>query len=468
MDRINGADTVDIGSSRRGFRDENLVAGVAGTEVTADFLNSVQEEIMKVVTEAGLAPSASDWTQLWQALQIHGLSSVNRSRLWLAVTSMTVSSPPASPASGDTYLIPLGASGVWSANVGKIAQWTGSAWAYLTPPNGHGISLPDGRIFERINGAYVEFLASRDWAANRTAAVTKLSRLPWLPVLSMTLSSAPGSPAVGDTYLIPSNATGIWATNVGKIAEWVDASWSYLTPPDGHCISLPDGRVFERIAGTYTELLASEIRAGLVKLATVALAIAGVDTTSAVTPAGLASTLSNIVPPRPNLCPNGGFENGIGNIAVTKSGSGTWPSSITTNSWGRSIVLTGTKTDGTYVIAWPKFVADAGATYTISGDAALIAASGTVRYQIAWLDAADTVLSISTGPSRSAGDYSDSNARRQAMAGFVTAPASAVSAQLQCVFDVVGATYIGARLAKVEKGGLPATAYTPPTPTIQH
>ncbi|MBB4956266.1 hypothetical protein H4S14_004368, partial [Agrobacterium vitis] len=31
-----------------------------------------------------------------------------------------------------------------------------------------------------------------------------------------------------------------------------------------------------------------------------------------------------------------------------------------------------------------------------------------------------------------------------------------------------GATYIGARLAKVEKGGLPATAYTPPTPTIQH
>ncbi|MBB4956244.1 hypothetical protein H4S14_004341, partial [Agrobacterium vitis] len=371
MDRINGADTVDIGSGRRGFRDENLVAGVAGTEVTAAFLNGLQEEVLNVVTQAGLVPSDGDWTQLWQALQILGLAADGRSRRWMSV-------------------------------------------------------------------------------------------------LSMTLSSAPGAPSVGDAYLIPTGASGIWAANVGKIAEYTGASWVYLTPPNGHGISLPDGRVFIRIGGSYVELLASETRSGLVKLATVALAIAGVDTTSAVTPAGLASTLSNIVPPRPNLCPNGGFENGIGNIAVTKSGSGTWPSSITTNSWGRSIVLTGTKTDGTYVIAWPKFVADAGATYTISGDAALIAASGMVRYQIAWLDAADTVLSISTGPSRSAGDYSDSNARRQAMAGVVTAPAGAVSAQLQCVFDVAGATYIGARLAKVEKGGLPATAYTPPTPTIQH
>lgn len=262
MDRINGADTVDIGSGRRGFRDENLVAGVTGTEVTADFLNAIQEEIIKIVTEAGLDPSASDWTQLWQALQVHGLSTANRSRQWLAVTSMTVSSPPASPASGDTYLIPSGASDAWSANVGKIAQWTGSAWSYLTPPDGHGISLPDGRVFERISGAYVEFLASRDWASSRTAAVTKLGRLPWLPVLSMTLSSAPGSPAVGDTYLIPSGATGVWAANVGKIAEYTDASWSYLTPPDGHGISLPDGRFFERISGAYVEKLALDTQSG--------------------------------------------------------------------------------------------------------------------------------------------------------------------------------------------------------------
>ncbi|WP_210247439.1 DUF2793 domain-containing protein [Agrobacterium sp. T29] len=159
MDRINGADTIDIGGGRRGFRDENLVTGTAGTVVTALWLNMAQEEILKVVTEAGLAPSEGDWTQLWQALQILGLASEIRSRRWLAVNSMTLSIAPGAPSAGDAYLIPTGATGIWAGNVGKIAQWTGSVWTYLTPPDGHGISLPDGRVFERIAGTYVEKLA---------------------------------------------------------------------------------------------------------------------------------------------------------------------------------------------------------------------------------------------------------------------------------------------------------------------
>lgn len=159
MDRINGADTIDIGGGRRGFRDENLVAGAAGTEVTALFLNMVQEEILKVVTEAGIEPSEADWTQLWQALQILGLAPDARSRRWLAVISMTLSSAPGAPATGDTYLVPTGATGIWATHVGAIAQWSGSAWSYLTPPDGHGISLPNGRVYERIGGIYVEKLA---------------------------------------------------------------------------------------------------------------------------------------------------------------------------------------------------------------------------------------------------------------------------------------------------------------------
>ena len=70
MDRINGADTIDIGGDKRGFRDENVVGGLIGTEVTAAHMNAVQEEIMKVIEAAGLDPEVGDWTQLWQALQI--------------------------------------------------------------------------------------------------------------------------------------------------------------------------------------------------------------------------------------------------------------------------------------------------------------------------------------------------------------------------------------------------------------
>lgn len=40
-----------------------------------------------------------------------------------------------------------------------IAEWLGLSWSFTTPKNGHGISLPDGRVFERIGGAYVEKIA---------------------------------------------------------------------------------------------------------------------------------------------------------------------------------------------------------------------------------------------------------------------------------------------------------------------
>ena len=69
MDRVNGADFVDIGGGRRGFRSQNLGAGVSGTEVTDVWLNAVQENLMKVIEEAGLEPDADDWTLLWQALR---------------------------------------------------------------------------------------------------------------------------------------------------------------------------------------------------------------------------------------------------------------------------------------------------------------------------------------------------------------------------------------------------------------
>lgn len=159
MDRINGDGTVDIGGGRRGFIDEDLSVGQKGTEVSALWLNMTQEEMIKVIETAGLVLNPSDWTQLWQALQILGLSAGARSRRWTAVSSMTLASAPGAPASGDTYLVPTGATGIWASQVGKIAEWNGTAWFYSTPSDGHGISLPDGRIFERIGSGYVEKVA---------------------------------------------------------------------------------------------------------------------------------------------------------------------------------------------------------------------------------------------------------------------------------------------------------------------
>ena len=69
MDRITGANWVDIGGGRRGFRDRNLALAQAGTFHIAEHHNGLQEEIIRAIEIAGLAPSAANREQLIQAIR---------------------------------------------------------------------------------------------------------------------------------------------------------------------------------------------------------------------------------------------------------------------------------------------------------------------------------------------------------------------------------------------------------------
>ena len=163
MDRTSGKDNVDIGGGRRGFQDQNAVAGIAGTRVDAAFLNSIQEEILSVIEGAGLTPDAGNWQQLLNAIkkisndgishkfplsQLNGLP-------WLPVISMSQTTPPSNPKPGDFYLVPLAAKAAWSGKSGHIAEWNGDNWLFSLAADGHGIGLPDGQIWQKINGNYV-------------------------------------------------------------------------------------------------------------------------------------------------------------------------------------------------------------------------------------------------------------------------------------------------------------------------
>lgn len=159
MDRVNGTDWVDIGGGRRGFRSQNAAAGIPGTEVTDKILNDVQEEICAVIENAGFELDPLNQQQLWEALQsIAAPGFANRSA-WLPVLSVTTTAPPNGATIGDAYIIPAGATGAWAGNSQKLAEWTGSRWRIVATKDGHGVSLPDGRVYERIDGVYVEKLA---------------------------------------------------------------------------------------------------------------------------------------------------------------------------------------------------------------------------------------------------------------------------------------------------------------------
>ncbi len=257
MERINGHDTVDIGNGKRGFRSQNALAGVNGTEVTDAFLNSVQEEICSVIEKAGIVLDIQKNDQLHEALMRIIAPGFGNRIAWMPVKSVTVKAPPTGAAIGDTYVIPAGATGAWSGHSQKLAEWNGSTWNVISTKDGHGVGLPDGRVFERINGAYVEFLASRDWVNSQTIPVHRLKNLPWVTVISVSETTPPASPSEGDLYVIPNGATGAWEGHSQKLVEWYDGAWKFRGPPNGHGVSLADGRVFERVNHAYTEFLAS-------------------------------------------------------------------------------------------------------------------------------------------------------------------------------------------------------------------
>ena len=163
MDRTDGQNYIDIGGGRRGFRDQNVDAGVPGTRVTAAFLNSLQEEILTAIENAGITPAAADWRQLDAAIRKVAAKTVNdyiiplaqlNALPWLPVISLTQKKPPTKPALGDLYVVPDGGTGEWSDKGGQIAEWTGQKWLFSNSRDGHGVGLPDGSIYIKINGVY--------------------------------------------------------------------------------------------------------------------------------------------------------------------------------------------------------------------------------------------------------------------------------------------------------------------------
>lgn len=76
---------------------------------------------------------------------------------YYAVKSVGTNAPPASPVTGDSYVIGTVPSGVWVGYVGYIARWSGTAWVY-TPAAFGMIALDQSTGYTYMRGA-------SDWVA---------------------------------------------------------------------------------------------------------------------------------------------------------------------------------------------------------------------------------------------------------------------------------------------------------------
>ncbi|MDQ3565724.1 MAG: DUF2793 domain-containing protein [Pseudomonadota bacterium] len=75
-----------------------------------------------------------------------------------------LTTPPGSPANGDTYIIPSGATGVWSGKTNQIAHFYGGAWVYWVPIEGVRLWLMDEDLEYAFDGT--------NWVVNAGAGLT--------------------------------------------------------------------------------------------------------------------------------------------------------------------------------------------------------------------------------------------------------------------------------------------------------
>lgn len=154
---------------------------------------------------------------------------------------------------------------------------------------GAAVALTTDIVFAISETAQVAITLSPDAAID----ISRLLRMPFLVVESVTTTAPPASPPLGATYLIPSGATGAWSGFAQRVAQWNGTVWVTVTPPLGHLVVVGDQalgaglRWLRREATGWVAATATEAAIGLTRLATIAEHTAGTSDVLAAHPKGV-------------------------------------------------------------------------------------------------------------------------------------------------------------------------------------
>ncbi len=80
----------------------------------------------------------------------------------LVIASRSLAVPPALVADGSLYAVPVGASGAWAGQEGRLALWLSGGWEFADPAAGWRAWIADEAVTALFDGA--------DWAASAVAA----------------------------------------------------------------------------------------------------------------------------------------------------------------------------------------------------------------------------------------------------------------------------------------------------------
>jgi hypothetical protein len=79
---------------------------------------------------------------------------------------------------------------------------------------------------------------------------TRVNGFPGYAVDDDDLTAPPGSPAIGDSYLLPAAPTGAWSAYGKHIAVYTQRDWVYIAPRTGMLVYVDDEDIYRRYNGT--------------------------------------------------------------------------------------------------------------------------------------------------------------------------------------------------------------------------
>jgi len=73
------------------------------------------------------------------------------------------------------------------------------------------------------------------WTAQHNTNWDALDAFVQATVIDVAVTTPPGSPANGASYIVPAGATGAWASQTNKVAVWVarNSAWTFYSPKNG-------------------------------------------------------------------------------------------------------------------------------------------------------------------------------------------------------------------------------------------
>jgi hypothetical protein len=93
------------------------------------------------------------------------------------------------------------------------------------------INMGNNTITDLADPVNPQDAATLQWTTDQIEQ--KLGGLEWQESVLSRSDTPPGSPVIGDRYLVIATATGAWAGQEDNIAEWNGTSWDFFTPSDG-------------------------------------------------------------------------------------------------------------------------------------------------------------------------------------------------------------------------------------------